>query len=55
VDAIFTASTGKCGRAWTSRRTFSSKNVFYDIPGELSSLYLMLKVVKWLKKCEFDN
>jgi hypothetical protein len=28
------AVTGKCGRRRTSGRTFSSKNVRYDIPGE---------------------
>jgi hypothetical protein len=28
------ASAGKCGRGRTSGRTFSSKNVRYDIPGE---------------------
>jgi hypothetical protein len=33
VDVILTASAGKCGRRRTSGRTFSSKNVRYDIPG----------------------
>jgi hypothetical protein len=35
ADANFTASAGKCGCGRTSGRTFSSKNVRYDIP-ELS-------------------
>jgi hypothetical protein len=37
ADAVFAASVGKRGRARTSGRTFSSKNVLYDIPG-LSTL-----------------
>jgi hypothetical protein len=56
ADAIFTASagktafTGKYGHGRTSRRTFSSKNVRYDIPGwyDLPYLGIELKVGHWL-------
>jgi hypothetical protein len=34
ADAFFTMSVGTCGRGRTSRDTFSSKNVHYDISSD---------------------